>query len=864
MIILLKDKSFQRKAEIFILVMIFFLFIFRTALPVVKYPFILLYIVFFIITIIINRNKVLNITIKFLKDLFLPFCLFLILAVVFFTSCKIYLVIFKDVINTLILFSFFYLFAISNLSLSELKYFKESIYKLLIFFGGLISFIGIYRSFNINLFNQRPDNLLAEDVDYNFALLPGFLCFIVIVNSLKNEVPIFKKYIFNIILLFISVNVVFSGSLRGIFVLMLIMLSLLMLQLSVLFLKNDVLKVIAKNTIHFILSFFILLILFLGIIFGISYKAKIRLIEKMGTSNVYVTLNDITGKAYKYISAIQKTTDYNQVYNFLWRPNYNPKDPDSGWGVRKHKTVFPLSGENAGIVPNDVKGYLLDSTSDFLPANNNAYSFTQVAKENLEKFETFYASIFCYVSPDFNGSDVKLYAEGSVGPDALSKYDFNNIGKWQKLSFSYQSQGGITRVYASFSKINQIDFENLKGHVIFAFPQFQKVLFNPGLPETWGDPSLRIFSDSIINSNPVLKDSQGILIDKENKSWFNEGNSYVSTHIGRKTLSEEDSIIKVSVFCFVSDDFNGNWVSLVLSQKDRPDNLAVYGMTNRNAWQELKLESYCKSDEMSVKLFVSKYYVQDFSSVKGFVIFAHPQIIVEKRKTFREGSVTSSSIDLFSAHLMDADKGSILLNCSFTDIIGYRTIIMNPIFWRGNTSQVIKMTQGTDPIRKWVSSFISEDTTYTPYKSDLGTGIADNFKKNDRLVRWKFAFKIFSKEYTVFQKLFGNKFNFLNWYGYHFLKDRTASDWPHNPFLSILLYSGIVGLLLYLCLLYKVFYYYIKYRKEYFIFFIFFLIAFFFSFFSGGSPFDPPVMGFFTLLPFFIHSIYKNDGPTRM
>jgi hypothetical protein len=39
---------------------------------------------------------------------------------------------------------------------------------------------------------------------------------------------------------------------------------------------------------------------------------------------------------------------------------------------------------------------------------------------------------------------------------------------------------------------------------------------------------------------------------------------------------------------------------------------------------------------------------------------------------------------------------------------------------------------------------------------------------------------------------------------------------------------------------------------------IFFLITFFFSFFSAGSPFDPPIMGFFVILPFFIHSINKK------
>ena len=128
-----------------------------------------------------------------------------------------------------------------------------------------------------------------------------------------------------------------------------------------------------------------------------------------------------------------------------------------------------------------------------------------------------------------------------------------------------------------------------------------------------------------------------------------------------------------------------------------------------------------------------------------------------------------------------------------------------------------------------------------------------------RYVRWQFAWQIFTKEFNWRQKVFGGGFNFLNWYGYYFLKDRTKTDYPHNPFLYILLYSGILGVSLYLFFLYKVFYFYLKYRKEYWIFFVFFLITFFFCFFSSGNPFDPPIMGFFMILPFFIHSVHKKS-----
>jgi hypothetical protein len=67
----------------------------------------------------------------------------------------------------------------------------------------------------------------------------------------------------------------------------------------------------------------------------------------------------------------------------------------------------------------------------------------------------------------------------------------------------------------------------------------------------------------------------------------------------------------------------------------------------------------------------------------------------------------------------------------------------------------------------------------------------------------------------------------------------------------------------YLWLLYKTIYLYLRYIKKYSVFFIAFLLTYFFSFFSGSSPFDPPVMGFFMLLPFILHSINKNNRVTE-
>jgi hypothetical protein len=131
---------------------------------------------------------------------------------------------------------------------------------------------------------------------------------------------------------------------------------------------------------------------------------------------------------------------------------------------------------------------------------------------------------------------------------------------------------------------------------------------------------------------------------------------------------------------------------------------------------------------------------------------------------------------------------------------------------------------------------------------------------SDRKDRYLYSIELWKKNYKWYNKLFGHGFDYLTWYGEKYIKTQASNDWPHNPFITVLLYSGIIGLLLYFWLLFNVISYYIKLRKTYAMAFLCFILTFYFSFFSGSSPFDPPVMGFFILLPFFIHSIDNKDN----
>ena len=156
--------------------------------------------------------------------------------------------------------------------------------------------------------------------------------------------------------------------------------------------------------------------------------------------------------------------------------------------------------------------------------------------------------------------------------------------------------------------------------------------------------------------------------------------------------------------------------------------------------------------------------------------------------------------------------------------------------------------------------------TRTQYQTNIksnktDTIIGESFFSG-RSSRWIYARELWKTKFNKTEKLFGHGFDYLEWYGEKFMGNPNNYDWPHNPFISILLYSGIVGLFLYFVLLARASLLYFKYRHKYGVAVIGFLITLFFSFFSAGSPFDPPVMGFFILLPFFMHSVHKNVNDT--
>jgi hypothetical protein len=336
--------------------------------------------------------------------------------------------------------------------------------------------------------------------------------------------------------------------------------------------------------------------------------------------------------------------------------------------------------------------------------------------------------------------------------------------------------------------------------------------------------------------------------------------AYYNATIETKEVKSTD-IVTAFVYCYASTDFNGDLVCLRSDGDTYGDTLSGYNLNMKGVWQKLSISASCKNGVAPVSLYFNKTGVTSFVSLTGHVIFAYPKIQVV---TVNDNVRSRGKFELYEKAQIQQKSNDSKCNDKlgtpypriFTSGLGYFNLArISPIIHQNIDTAIIDK----DFFRNWISNIINEDTSYNEPETFLKIDTLSKFFVDDRLSRWHFALQIFSNEYNLKQKFFGAGFNHLNWYGYYFLHDKTASDWPHNPFLSILLYSGILGLLIYCFFLYKVFYYYIKYIKEYPLLFIFFLITFFFSFFSGGSPFDPPIMGFFSILPFFIHAVHKRD-----
>lgn len=159
-----------------------------------------------------------------------------------------------------------------------------------------------------------------------------------------------------------------------------------------------------------------------------------------------------------------------------------------------------------------------------------------------------------------------------------------------------------------------------------------------------------------------------------------------------------------------------------------------------------------------------------------------------------------------------------------------------------------------------------DDTTGLPhYVDQLPDSVIHKHYSSDtinyftvsRTDRWRYAIELWQTRYDTKQKIFGQGFKYLEWYGEKFYNNPKRYDFPHNPIISSFLYSGIIGGVVYIAFLIMSLWLYWKRRKELGIFFIMYLCCMFFCMFSGSSHFSFPLFAFLSFMPFVE---YKKDS----
>lgn len=141
------------------------------------------------------------------------------------------------------------------------------------------------------------------------------------------------------------------------------------------------------------------------------------------------------------------------------------------------------------------------------------------------------------------------------------------------------------------------------------------------------------------------------------------------------------------------------------------------------------------------------------------------------------------------------------------------------------------------------NKFIQDNNNSIEYKKALKLA----FKYD----KWEYAIEYFSEQKLI-NKFFGGGFLYTEKFGEKFHSEIKGYDYPHNPVLSALLYSGLIGALFLLSFLLISLYYGFVYLKKYPLFSLMLFISSLFVFFSGNSIFSIPVFLFLFSMSFLV------------
>ena len=328
----------------------------------------------------------------------------------------------------------------------------------------------------------------------------------------------------------------------------------------------------------------------------------------------------------------------------IWNQYYlSSLNSDQAWKSSLNKTVYPLTGDNVEIVPPFEDGYLLDSTCIERVENEYGYFETNFQTLKVKKSDSLVATVYCFVSKDFNGDSVRLLIKGAVYGNRVSDFKLSDTND-EKLSFAGNL---ISNGDFKLGTANWITDADSTTHAIIETP------FGSGIrvSRTNGDGgswSLRYMGRPIIYNAGhkyqirfLYKIEKGSGIPFNIGWWVNEGNGFVGSNLPLEIIKMRDgwneatcsyvfnqTHYNMATFLNSLQDFSIiDITNIEMTDLDRNDTLPLFvdQINKKGTWQKLTVKVPCYNGLASVSFRISRNNVLDFRFLKGYVIFALPQ-----------------------------------------------------------------------------------------------------------------------------------------------------------------------------------------------------------------------------------------------
>jgi len=803
-----------------------------TCFPYSKYVFYPVVIISFLYALYFKKNDIRN-AITSLKGLLLIILQFVIFLIALTWTGQLYPNLIKEGINVLCIIAISIVFISLINNRQDIEAFYLSFVRIVIYSSSIISLIGILKfmlelkGINLPIYYNNVYPFGSSLIpDYNFFSLISLIGIVfVFYNILEGKIRI-NNFLQIFALLCLSTSVLLAASRRANIILFALLGIEVLLVIfnhfgKINFLLSDVRKNLSRSLIYFLVPFFLIHSAIILSILFISPESKVAASNKLGLKLSKCQTYSTT-ILYK-LQSVFVIKDYLNTFSKLWHGTFDSRFPESGWGNGDYTIVNNLEAQGLKTLPSDAVGIKLDHFADSYITAMESFYFSYIKRQQLKADEKYLIQIYCYTSSDYDGDQVYLKADLSDSRQKYSGYNLDKKGTWQRLSLNISGDNNLANFFISFKKDSVINFAKLKGYVIFAYPTIDSIKINPDEPKSWATVRYREI-DTLKGNNVeiVPEGSKGCLLDSSTSAFsvstssYSYVNSYIT--IGERIVHKGDGVLS-EVYCYVAPEYNGNDVMLMTTNGTMNSS---YDLSKKGQWQKLSISVEGEGKELPLYLYFTKYGVTDFSSLKGYVIFAHPVykiIHIEKPGIDEHAFVKLTSSPVMLASLLEVH----IFNDQITDSTHFENL----------------------------------KNTFPP--SDFNLKFSQDNFAGPRLDHWRFGWHLYKNHYNLKQKIFGGGFDYMSQFGKEFHGDSQRLDWPHNPFVSVVLYSGLVGFIAYFWLLMRAIYIYWQYRRDYWPLFVCFTISYFFSFFSANNPLEPIIIGFLTIIPFVIHFIYQKE-----